>query len=373
MRTTANNRRILAIAQTGFKKELIAEFKPVVERIQGVILLYENSDGLVDRNQINNMQARAGAILDSFFVGADGRSPYGADGTMPLAPYPRILNKWLAMVQAMMVVAEYKWMRKNIPQEIQDYLTRTPSREVPIKEITELTDEQIEALRLFRPNPLAEYEPAHTWVDPRGYRLSDRIWRVDIETRSKLDLLLANSINEGMSARNLAKLAEQFLIPGRAKIRTKKPYGTDGSFDAMRLARTEIARAGNQAAFISAYTNPYVDKIEVRRSPNGDPTCPICPQHATIGMGGERLRPPYDILSANIPPYHPHDMCTTYGTVTDSPETVTNNLRAIIDEAGEGLPPPVTTALKPQNMLQQLLRESMYREVMEFLAQALAG
>ena len=174
-----------------------------------------------------------------------------------------------------------------------------------------------------------------------------------------------------MSARRMAKLAEQFLIPGRAKIRTKKPYGTDGSFDAMRLARTEIARAGNQAAYISAYTNPYVDKIEVRRSSNGDPTCTICPQHATIGIGGERLREPYSIYAADVPVFHPHCQCTTYGTSTDSPETVTNNLRKIIEEAGEGLPPPIITALKPQNMLQQLLRESMYREVMEFLASVL--
>lgn len=251
MQTTANNRRILASAQVGFKKDFITEFKPIVQRIQGVIRVYEGSDGLIQSSLLNTVQAQAGAILDRFFVGANGRSAYGRDGTTPLAPYPRILNRWIAMAQAQMVIAEYKWMRRNIPDDIQNYLTRSPSREVPIKEIAELTEEQIEALRLFHPNPLAEYEPAHTWVDPRGYRLSDRIWRVDIETRTKLDLLLADGVHQGMSARNIAKLAEQFLIPGRAKLRTKRPYGTDGSFDAMRLARTEIARAGNQAAFMS--------------------------------------------------------------------------------------------------------------------------
>lgn len=125
--------------------------------------------------------------------------------------------------------------------------------------------------------------------------------------------------------------------------------------------------------FISAYTNPYVDKVEVRRSPNGDPTCPICPQHATLGTGGERLRPPYDILGANLSPYHPHCMCHVQPVVTDNPEIVTNNLRAIIEKAGEGLPSPVRTALQPQGMLQDMLRESMYREVMEFLAQSVVG
>jgi hypothetical protein len=174
-----------------------------------------------------------------------------------------------------------------------------------------------------------------------------------------------------MSAERLAKRLEQFLIPGRRQIRTNKPYGKDASFDAMRLARTEIARAGNQAAFISAYTNPYVDKIDVRRSPNGDHKCDVCPKHATIGIGGERLRPPYSIYSASIPVFHPHCMCVTTGVVTDSPETITKNLRAIVEEAGRGLNPPLITALQPQGMLQQLLRESMYREVAEFLAQSI--
>ncbi len=371
MASTANNRRVLASAQKGFQQEIVEAYRALTERIKGVIMIHADGEGNIPLSNLNRVQTQAGAILDSFFVGVDGRSAYGQDGVTPLAIYPRILNKWLAMAQAKMVLAEYQWMRKHIPDDIQDYLIGARSRGVPIKEITDLTDEMTDALRLFRPNPLAEYEPAHTWVDPRGYRLSDRIWRTSVETRMKLDLLLADGVQQGMSAVRLAKLAEQFLIPGRAKIRTKKPYGVDGSFDAMRLARTEIARAGNQAAFISSYTNPYVDKIEVRRSASGDPTCTVCPRHATIGIGGERLRPAYSIHATNLPVYHPHCMCTSYGVVTDSPETVTKNLRAIIDEAGEGLPAPLITALKPQWMLHGMLREPMYREVAEFLAQSI--
>ncbi len=384
--TTANNKRILAMAQKGFRRDVRAMFTQMAERVGAVVLMSADSDGMVPRSQQSYVQSQTGEVIDSYFLGAndqllfgsgylagrDVRSPYGEDGITPLAEYPRILNKWIAMAQAMMVIAEYNWMRRNIPEDIQLWLSRTPSRDAPVKEmIDELTEEQIEALRLFRPNPLAEYEPAHTWVDPNGYRLSDRIWRTDVVTRSKLDGMVMDAINEGMSAARLAKRLEQFLIPGRAKIRTKKPYGTDASYDAMRLARTEIARAGNQAAFISAYTNPYVDKIDVRRSANGDPTCTVCPKHATIGIGGERLRAPYSIHSANIPAYHPHCMCTTIPVVTDSPETVTRNLRAIIEEAGQGLPLPIRTVLQPQNMLRDLLREPMYREVTEFLAQSI--
>jgi len=371
MATTANNKRILAIAQKGFRDEIKEAFTRLAERISGVVLFHQNADGIIPLERKTRVQAQVGAIVDSFFVGQDGRSAFGRDGVTPLAEYPRILNKWLAMVQAMMVVAEYNWMRKNIPDDIQAWLVSTPSRPVPVQEIEDLTDEQIEALRLFRPNPLAEYEPAHTWVDPNGYRLSDRVWQTDVRTRTKIDAMIADAINEGMSAERLAKRLEQFIIPGRAGIRTNKPYGKDASYDAMRLARTEISRAGNQAAFISAYTNPYVDKIDVRRSPNGDPTCTVCPRHATIGIGGGRLRPPYSIYATNVPVYHPHCMCHLVGVVKDSPETVTQNLRAIVEEAGQGLEPPLRTALQPQGMLRDMLREPMYRELAEFLAQSI--
>lgn len=372
MADTIKNRRVLASAQRGFRTEIRDAYNALGERIRGMILIYADREGQIPLNQLSRLQGQVGDVLSGFFVGADGRSPFGQDGVTPLAEFPRILNRWLAMVQAMMVMAQYRWMRRHVPDDIQTYLMLTPSRDVPIKEIDELTDEMIDALRLFRPNPLAEYEPTHTWVDPNGYRLSDRIWRTSVRTRMQLDALIADGIREGMAARRLAQRVEQFLHPDRAKIRTKKPYGTDASYDAMRLARTEIARAGNQASFISSYLNPYVDKIEVARSANGDPTCPVCPQHATLGIGGERLRPPYDVRTANLSPFHPHCLCTVYGVVTDSPDTVTNNLRAIVEEAGEGLPAPIITALKPQGILQQMLRASLYREVFEFIAGSLA-
>jgi hypothetical protein len=100
----------------------------------------------------------------------------------------------------------------------------------------------------------------------------------------------------------------------------------------MRIARTEIARAANQAAFISAYMNPYVQQVEVVRSGTGDPTCTVCPMHATIGIGGERLRPPYDIRAANIPVYHPHCKCRIE-PVVGSEQSVTSDLRRYLGDA----------------------------------------
>ena len=64
-------------------------------------------------------------------------------------------------------------------------------------------------------------------------------------------------------------------------------------------------------------------------------------------------------------------MCHVRGVGTADKAQETAELRAIIEEAGEGIPAPIITALKPQGMLQQMLRESMYRDVAEFLAQSI--
>ncbi len=76
-------------------------------------------------------------------------------------------------------------------------------------------------------------------------------------------------------------------------------------------------------------------------------------------MSGERLRAPYSIHSANIPPYHPHCMCHVRPVLSDNPREVTRRLRAVIeDERSEGLEQvlqPVTTPAQAENLIGQLL------------------
>lgn len=370
--TRIANRRLMAKAQKGFKQDISQAFAQLGTNMRGVLLRYADNEGAIAIKQTGNIQRDLGNMLTRFFVGQDGRNAFGGDGYTPLAEYPRILNKWLAQTVADQVAAHYKWMKGYVPEDVFNWLTSVSSRDVPVlvSEMT-LSNEEVEALRIFHPNPLAEYEPAHTWVDPRGYRLSDRIWANSVETRKKLDLFLANKIREGKGAFEITKELEQFLNPSRRPLRTKQPYGRDASFDAMRLARTEIARAANQAAFISAYLNPYVDKIEVVRSPNGDPKCTICPQHATIGIGGERLRPPYNVNSAYFGPYHVFCMCRVESVVTDNPQAVTQRLRALMEEQGE-LPKPFMTPAQPQGFLRRLLGGVLINSVMGYIRNLLS-
>jgi hypothetical protein len=120
---------------------------------------------------------------------------------------------------------------------------------------------------VFTPNPLAGYDPPHLWVDPNGYRLSDRIWRTAGATRRKVDAFLEDGIAQGRGSLKLSRDLERFLHPGRQLVRTKTPYGTDASYDAMRLARTEISRGAAQAHETAARANPFVSGLRWKLSP----------------------------------------------------------------------------------------------------------
>jgi hypothetical protein len=209
----------------------------------------------------------------------------------------------------------------------------------------------------------------HLWTDPNGYQLSDRIWNTSVETRRTIDRIISQAFADGLGALELARLLESSLLPGMDAIRTTTPYNLDASYFALRLARTEIARAANHAAFMSAYLNPYVDRIDVARSPNGSRTCPICPLHATLSFGGERLREPYSIYSASIPVFHPNCMCHTRPVLTDSPSTVTMRLQAVMDDARAALFQPSVNPAAAESLLQTLLHQSLNTIVAQFRGQ----
>lgn len=385
-------RKIMVSAQVQAKREIKAEFRTVADTVRGVLLRAAGGDGdnpvpYTARDDSSERRVRqvATAAIDRMFLGADGL-PFASDGVTALAPYPLTLNTQIANVTAQIVRGHYKWMEARVPEDVWNWLSTVPSRPVPIREMRkagrvvseqdnpflrqegESVEDHIErlrVLRIFSPNPLAEYEPAHTWVDPKGYRLSDRIWNTAAETRRKLDEILRDGIREGKSARQIANLVEQFLIPDRAALRTRKPYGTDASYDAMRLARTEIARAANQAAYISGYNNPYVETYDIARSPNGDPKCSICPQHATIGINQERVRDPYVVGDGTNGPFHPHCMCRYQANVSGDVSGITDRLRAMMQTAREENLKPYMTPAQADAFIAQLIGPQMVSLVIQ--------
>lgn len=363
--TTIATDRVLASAQAGMRKELRKAFQQLGAQLSGLLLSRANTDGIIPRSRGAEVIREAGALVERLFIGANGQ-PFAPDGVTATAPYPALLNRWYVTVVSQVVSKHHAWMQRRAPADVFDALARTRSQTSIVRErenpFLRREGESIDAhikrlgdLRIFAPNALAEYDPMHTWVDPNGYRLSDRIWNTSDDTRTAINKLLRDGIQQGWSAEKLAKTVEQFLDPSRAPLRTKKPYGRDASFDAMRLARTELARAHAQASYIAGLANPYVSGMDWALSPS-HPRVDICDQYATIGMGGGRIREAYKFGEARIPPAHPHCLCRMQPYVSETPQQVTDKLRAIFgDPAFADYPPPVLTPVQLNELVDLLI------------------
>ena len=144
---------------------------------------------------------------------------------------------------------------------------------------------------------------------------------------------LAYEIPTGKSAVDIAKLLEVYLTPGAAPITTNTPYGTEGSYGARRLSRTEITAAAGRSTLNASTLNPYVTGDQWRLSashPEADP----CDDNASGGPNSDGIYKPQNFPSY---PNHPHELCTIIPVVTANPAAVTAQLHTQINAelAGE--------------------------------------
>lgn len=365
------SRQIMPAAQVRFRNRYKGLIGTVAGQIGALLLRVADEDGNVPVEQLGNIRRQAREMLGRLFGGQEAITRSGRSQS----PYARALLEEFGMVTYETVAAHQRYLRETLPpdlyawfqranrvREMTGVLAEQESLEERFPSLTADELRQVRQARIFIQNKLAQYEPAHTWVDPNGYILSERIWNTEQVTRNKLDALLVDLISGGYSAREIARRVEQFLIPGRELLRTNRPYGTNGSYDAMRLGRTEISRAANQAAYMSAYMNPYVEGIDVARSPNGDKSCTVCPEHATIDFGGTRVKEPYPIGGAGgqVPPFHPHDMCYVLPALIQDPAATTAKLREILDFSREENLVPVMNPAQIDGFTQQLLGEALW-------------
>ncbi len=163
------------------------------------------------------------------------------------------------------------------------------------------------------------YDALHLFVNPNGYNLSNNVWRAGQRTRNSIDRLLAYHVRNGTPAVDIAKELEQFL-KRESKGRTKKPYGRYGSYEARRLARTEITAAFGRATVAAAQANPFVAGIVWRLSPSREQDWPCnCAANSEADQGLGVGVYPVDA----VPPYpdHPHEMCTLAPQVGNTAQT----------------------------------------------------
>lgn len=318
------------------REDVTALYRDALERI-GVVMLRNTVNGVIPKSRAADVIEQAGYLIQSMF--SQGRRVFAADGVTPLSPFADRLNRRLAEVTRKAIEVQAADMEKRLPEDVKRWLltARFPASEaVTIR------------------NPLAFYDAPHTWVDPNGYVLSDRIWRAGVNTRLKLDQLLTAEINRGTSAEKLAKMLEDYLLPGKELKRTNMPYGRDASYHAMTLARTEITRAHGAATLAVGAANPYVDGMDWKLSMR-HPKFDICDGLATIGMGGERLKDAYPLASVPRYPAHPQCLCALLPAVTERADDVIANLRERIAQREPAFLTPLVKAAFVELLLGRFL------------------
>lgn len=260
--------------------------------------------GNVPRSATFEIQQVAGQLVQRLFLGRNRTGELAPFDTLPngalipLSPYMRQLWESIKAVVRIPVEQNAVILANKLPADVLIVMRNATGN--PFVAAKRAVSEQV-----FRPNPLAVYAAPHEWVDPNGYRLSDRIWNVAATERRRLDVYLDTAIREGRGALRMSRELEQFLIPGQSLPETNAPYGTTASFDAMRLARTEIARAHGHATEASAAMNPFVTGLKWNLSAR-HPRYDICDEYARGGPNGDGT---YALGEAPAYPAHPQCIC----------------------------------------------------------------
>ena len=153
-----------------------------------------------------------------------------------------------------------------------------------------------------------------------GFKLSDRVWRIQQYTQKGILDITAQGIMSGISAVELAKQVEGFLLKrGPAWTTGIKPSVTGRgtvAYNALRLARTEINQAYHWAQKEMAVNNPMLIGQKWNLS-NSHPTnwppsaaymgypeiCDYRAHHDHHGLG-KGVFPP-----GEAPPDHPNGLC----------------------------------------------------------------
>lgn len=297
-----------------------AAFASLSARLGDLLLREARADGKVPLTRRRPVREAVEREVTAHFLSATrdrSLAPFEVvmGRVVPLSPYATVLFASIADATRIAVDQQAVIMERALADASDVLMALRQARINPFEVARRAAEFEGWKLR-----PFLEYDPAHRFVWPDGYTLSNRIWRTSVETRRKIDALLAEGLVEGKSARDMAKELETFLQPGRALRRTRKPYGSTASYDAMRLARTEITAAHSRAGFMSAQLNPFVQSYDVVLS-GSHPKPDICDD---VAAGG-----PYPMDDTeHLPPLHPHCLCHLRWTVADNMDTVIANLRA---------------------------------------------
>lgn len=167
------------------------------------------------------------------------------------------------------------------------------------------------------------FDPQRRWVDPGGYRLSDRVWKMGVIHRRNIDRVLRRGIRRGDGPVTIAKSLREYLSPKAAPLtyasggrilRKRRARGRfrdgQGASAARRLARTEVQRVAHEATETAMRElQKDVPRAAVRYSLSpAHPKIDICDEYAA---GSSRGYPPGVYTPDEVPKIpHPNCLCS---------------------------------------------------------------
>lgn len=242
-------------------------------------------------------------VLKPYYIGS-GEEPFA--GVRPLSPYARLLYDGVRGLVRIEAERQAVLVRRLATDEVVvDWLLSSARPAWPLQEMSIVSFTQ--------------------WLDPRGFRLSERIQRVAVEVRSRLARFLDYHIGQGTPAPTMATRVEAFLTTGE---RGHTPYGQQGSYAARCLVQHEVIKAGGEAVAAEGAINPYVRGAQWLLDP-AHPKTDRCDVRASGGADGDGV---YPLSDMPIYPDHVNCMCHLRAVPVRNPAAVTATLRRAIDE-----------------------------------------
>ncbi|MBT9174343.1 MAG: hypothetical protein DDT21_02757 [Syntrophomonadaceae bacterium] len=160
-----------------------------------------------------------------------------------------------------------------------------------------------------------------------GLKISDRVWRTSERARHSVQHIVEDAVVRGQDARTTAKQVQKYLQPGvwtvhKEELRRRLRVHTDVSYEAMRLARTEMNNAFHEGMVAANQHSPGYQGIYWRLSAQ-HPVPDVCDDMAADMSNGEAGF--YPKGQEPVRP-HPQCFCNTFPAY-ERPERFTERLR----------------------------------------------
>ena len=166
-----------------------------------------------------------------------------------------------------------------------------------------------------------------------GLFLSDVIWSKNIKYRDIMTKILQAAVVEGQDCVKVARMLEKYVLKGKQTLVDDYPnmikrignrIPKDVSYEALRLARTEMTAAYGEGVLVAAKVNPATQGVKYILSKN-HPKRDICDDitgtdNYGLGIGV------YPIDNAPSYPFHPHCLCVVL-SVNEQPEELVARLK----------------------------------------------